>query len=96
MVDISKLRESELPAEPSEFETLVRKHCGDAREAFQLRYGNSSMSTHPMLYMLIVSGGCKSVGTYSVHTNHLGAIWCQQILTKVLYLWSTSLTVPAA
>lgn len=50
MVDISKLRESELPAEPSEFETLVRKHCGDAREAFQLRYGNSSVSTHPVLY----------------------------------------------
>ena len=33
-----KLRESQLPADPSEFETLVRKHCSDAREAFQHRY----------------------------------------------------------
>ena len=37
MVDTKKLRESELPTEPSEFEALVRKHCSDAREAFQLR-----------------------------------------------------------
>ena len=39
MVDIVKLRESQLPADPSEFEILVRKHCSDAREAFQNRCG---------------------------------------------------------
>ncbi|XP_065898705.1 dynein axonemal heavy chain 3-like isoform X2 [Dysidea avara] len=35
MVDIVKLRESQLPVDPSEFESLVRKHCDEAREALE-------------------------------------------------------------
>jgi len=37
MVDIVKLREFQLPVDPSEFESLVRKHCGEAREALEKR-----------------------------------------------------------
>jgi len=37
MVDIDKLRKSQLPMDPSEFETLVRKHCAEAREALEKR-----------------------------------------------------------
>ena len=93
VVDIVKLRESQLPVDPSEFEVLVRKHCSDAREAFQYRYCDI---IHLLCCMLIVSGGCKSVGTYSVRTNHLGVTWCQQVHTTVRHWWSTSSTVPAA
>ena len=85
MVDIIKLRESQLPADPSEFEILVRKHCSDAREAFQHRYGNIDLYAHLLCCMLIVSDGCKSVGTYSAHTSHLGATWCQRVRTTVQY-----------